>query len=164
MNYKPFDKKEYERNDERAKKAGQIFLRQKGCMPVRETQEFYKLKDFSVIYKGEDIPVEVEIKNMWKSSFKWLGYSTVSIPTRKNQSKSTLYLLFNDRMDTLLYCPTSEVLSSTIIKKNTSKGTVLEPFFDSPLSKWRMEALINGVWSEVTNFGGVSLQEILIGK
>ena len=162
MDYKPFSEREYRKNDERAKHAGTKFLVQKGCILRFFDIEFYKDKDFSVSYGGQSFDVEVEVKNIWKVSGVWLGYRTVSVPARKRDSISDIYILFNNSLNTLLYCPMKDVLESKVIRKDTNKGTEDEPFFDVHITKFRMEALNSkGIWEEKVSFGGKSIKEIL---
>jgi hypothetical protein len=152
--YKQFSKKLYDENDQIAKEVALDFLISTGYykleIPLKEQKEQYKKQDFEVILisKNKKVSVEVERKKVWTKSGKWQGWSTIDVPTRKNQSKAKLYVMINNPGDTIAITKMKNVLNADISTKKTIY-TDNEDFFNVELDKFKFYHKKNGIWENL---------------
>lgn len=165
---KPFDQALYDKNDPKAKKISCEFLVSTGKfkldIPIEEQPEYFKEKDIVLTQVEEDaqVGVETERKKVWAKSGRWetSNWDTVDVPFRKHTSKADIFIMLNEKWDTL-----AVTKMATILKKDKDgnfkfKGykpdttyTKDEPFFKVPLMCWRFFTFIEGKWVEVSQIG-----------
>lgn len=165
MNYKPFDKEEYDENDYKAKVLAARFLecdgRFKLRVPIREQPERLKKGDFKIelLKTGRDIMVEAERKKVWTERGKWQGWPTLDVPYRKCESKAEVFIMCNVTFDTIAVAMMKKVLDANVSKKNASCSKVkteMEPFFKVPIYAVRFFKALNTKrteWVEITRHG-----------
>jgi len=154
---KKFESNLYNKFDKTARNEAAVFLRTLGYPTVKvPTQELYSAGD--IIVKdllGKESLVEVEVKQVWKTSGKWeSNFPTLHIPQRKVKSKSKIFVMFNSKLDTLALIEGNTVLNARVIKKNTSNKfngtkTIGEPFLEIKLSDILIYKKQDSAWVKV---------------
>ena len=140
-----FTRELFDRHDDFAKIVVHSLVKQMGY-EVTDTAEAYGSHDFVMTKEEKPYKVGVEQKMGWKQDL--FPYSTLSVSHRKHTSKADLFFEVNSKGTAVAMCPMSVVLSSPVIRKNTSLGTVNEPFYSIPISNLRFFYLEDGVWME----------------
>jgi hypothetical protein len=146
--YKPFDKKLYKENNQKAINESKLLFEQFGYK-LLSSKEAYKDWDFLVEKNNKTIPVEVEIKKVWTKQGEWQGYSTVDIPYRKAESKAELFIMFNSLINTLLFCRMKDIINSPVDYKDTIY-TKHEPFFNVEVDKFFLMEKQENKWVHLT--------------
>lgn len=127
---KPFSRKLYNENNDRAITKATEILKQYGYS-LYDSTEAYKSHD--AIYKrnNEFLKVELEVSSAWNTSH--FPFPVLTCPYRKSQSKADLYIIFNYDLSSYGVVPMKDIHTSPVIHKNT-KYTKNEPFFNIHLS------------------------------
>jgi hypothetical protein len=138
-------KEEFAENDMFAKEVVFSWIKQVGGKVINEDEAYYS-HDFIAEIGGKEQKVEVERKKGWRHHT--FPFSTLSVPHRKHTSRADLFFEVNYGGTAMAMCPMSVIQSSPVIRKNTKYGTINEPFYDVPISKFRFYYLEDGVWME----------------
>jgi hypothetical protein len=127
---KPFSRDLYNKHNGPGIQAAVQFLSNYGYTLYDDTEAY---KSHDLIFKKDDrlIKVEVEHSTSWKCPTSWQGWSFVTCPYRKKDSKADLYLMFNEPFTGVGVIQMKQVHDSFVIRKNT-KYTKDEPFFSTP--------------------------------
>lgn len=176
MNNKKYDKKLDDRFNVTAKNECEEIFKQ--LIPQIERKihpEMYKDYDIVLSIRGEDIPIEVEVKNIWIHFCTFMIYDekkeTVQIPYRKASSKSKIYVMFNSWKNTAIMARTEDVLKEEYVKFveathpegeisiSQSEKSATEPFFAPPLNLFTMFRKTGQEWKMVGNAHEVTFGE-----
>jgi hypothetical protein len=140
---KRFNRTLYEQYDTLGKSTAIHFLGQLGYT-LHDDAEAYKSHDLIMKDKdGKLIKVEVEVARAWKDTM--FPFRTTTIPYRKKDSKSDVFIQTSLNGNALIFCPMKQVLEADVITKNTIY-TNDERFFSIPISKLRQYYCEDGVW------------------
>ena len=157
---KTFSRELYNRHDNVAKMIGKSLLTQLKYQVINE-EEGYGSHDFIVSKNDEPFKVEVEQKNAWINEI--FPFTSHRVSYRKRTSQADIFIQVSKSGNYVAMCPMSVVLSSPIVRTNTSLGTVNEPFFDVPCSAMRYFVLEDGIWYETYDDDVPSAPTILHG-
>ena len=157
---KTFSRELYNRHDNVAKMIGKSLLTQLKYQVINE-EEGYGSHDFIVSKNDEPFKVEVEQKNAWINEI--FPFASHRVSYRKRTSQADIFIQVSKSGNYVAMCPMSVVLSSPIVRTNTSLGTVNEPFFDVPCSAMRYFVLEDGIWYETYDDDVPSAPTILHG-
>lgn len=145
---KPFSQRLYNKYDASAKSEAKIFLEQQGYKNSK-SQEMYKSGDLVVNKDGSNLLVEVEVKTVWKNKKRWEAqWEDIHIPYRKIESKSAIYILFNETYSCLAMLSMDKVKSGKIIVKST-KYTVNEKFLSVPYKEFCFYKKDETQWKQI---------------
>lgn len=83
--------------------------------------EVFKDSDFTLVKKSTMTPIKIEVehKKSWKKSGCWEGFPTLDVPARKRESKAKIFVMLNEKADTLALIKMKDVLESPTYTKNT---------------------------------------------
>jgi len=137
-----FNKREYDKHDQKSKKTAVEFLEGWGYKletPLSEQGEMLTSGDFIMIgpLDGKFI-IEVEHKTPWVAFGEWQSqFPSIDIPYRKkttfanmikNYGDNSMYIMFNRDYDTLLVLDIADIVDSKTYRKNTY-GSKMEEFY-----------------------------------
>jgi len=157
---KTFSRELYNRHDNVAKMIGKSLLTQLKYQVINE-EEGYGSHDFIVSKNDEPFKVEVEQKNAWINEI--FPFTSHRVSYRKRTSQADIFIQVSKSGNYVAMCPMSVVLSSPVVRTNTSLGTVNEPFFDVPCSAMRYFVLEDGIWYETYDDDVPSAPSNLLG-
>lgn len=152
--YKKFSQKLCNENDQIAKEIAVDFLIWTGYykleIPLEEQEEQFKKQDFEVVLisKNKKVKIEVERKKVWTKVCQWQGWSTIDVPSRKNESESDLFIMVNNECNTVAVTTMKNVLTSKVSAKKTIY-TDNEDFFNVELSKFKFYCKSEGFWKKI---------------
>lgn len=152
--YKKFSQELCDENDQVAKEVALDFLKWTGYYrldtSLEEQEELYKKQDFEVTLISSDrkVKVEVERKKVWLKVGQWQGWSTIDVPSRKNESEADLFIMVNKECNTIAVTTMKNVLKSKISPKKTIY-TESEDFFNVELSNFKFYFKTGNVWNRV---------------
>lgn len=148
----------YRENDPESKKLGASFLEWYGyhklVTPLNEQKEKYKECDFEMEHLQDNKIVGIEVERragFWKVGI--FPFNTITIPYRKSNNKSDLYIIINDGYDQIGITSVKNILKSPIIRKKTPREPN-EKFFEVSKKYWKFFKKIdtkNNIWKEVVN-------------
>ncbi len=160
MGNKKFEPELLKKFDRKGKSVALDFLEStkkfKLLIPLDEQKERYKKWDFIIknIETNRNTKIECEVKSVWKETG-CFPYETVHVPHRKKDSKANIFIMVNNKGDSIFVTKMSTVKQSKVITKftrNRFNGTTTydEPFFELNLTrgkfytkdkkgKWRIE-------------------------
>jgi hypothetical protein len=136
-NFKKFDKKLYNQNDNKARKAGIKFWKSKGYNIQNNPDEFGP--DLIAEKDGDSFFVEVEVKHNWnKEQF---PFNDLQIPERKKKfatiAQKTYFMVFNSILNRAFICSNKTLLNSPL-QNISNKYMDNENFFKIPVSKLKL--------------------------
>lgn len=163
--HKNFSQADKDKSDPQSKRISAEFLQQIDPqyhldIPTDEQPEMYSKYDFEIGYGAMSYTVETEQKLRWitnDGTFRVASdnfpngvcYQTVDVSGRKWSSIANTFIMFNGTFDTLCMTEMSNVLSAPVGRKNTSRGTKKEPFFNVPKELFTFYILQGGEWKLV---------------
>ena len=144
----------YKENDPKSRKIGVKFLEWLGyhklIIPLSEQKEKYKDCDFEMLHLTDNKNVGIEVERragFWKEGK--FPFSTITIPYRKSNNKSELYIIINDSYSQIGITPMKNILKSKVIKKKTPRQSD-EKFFEVDIQYWKFyKEIKNNIWEEV---------------
>ena len=154
-NNRTFDKKSYEANDARAKKAMVGYLTANKFNDIVDKEDYYF--DVSANKKDRKFFFEVEIKNQW-STYWPEAWEEVRIPQRKQRlinrkekdypEHELYFVIFNTDCSQAWFIEDKDVDATSVGKIQNSKQPkgsphLAEPFFHIPVDKAKLIQIIS---------------------
>lgn len=154
---KKFSQELCDLNDHIAKNTAIEFLIEEKLLRLKDSlvnqKEMFSDYDFIMIdSNNKEIKIEVEKKNSWKCSGKWENFKTITIPERKRKSQADIFVMVNEKCDTLMCSKMENIINSPVIWKYTIYSrNIKESFFDVSLDKCEFYYKVNEfLWQRIT--------------
>jgi hypothetical protein len=152
MSYKPFCKTLYAQNNGVGIQTAIDLLVDNGFkVKDKGEKEAFSSHDCIVTNGIEQILIEAEKSNIWKTDYNWDSREEVSVPERKHRSKSKIYIMCNQNMNACVVGLMETVKKSPVRTRYVVSSGLNEPFFYTPIGKFDIYKKVDNKWITVSD-------------